>query len=54
MPLTQGRRAMNNVVEIEIEIEIGIKTAIESAGIIVFYDCDSDFDCDDLNPKRFP
>jgi hypothetical protein len=43
---------MNNVVE----IEIGIETAIESAGIIVFYDfdCDSDFDCDDLNPQRFP
>jgi hypothetical protein len=43
---------MNHVVEIEIGIEIGI----ESAGMIVFYDfdCDSDFDCDDLNRQRFP
>jgi hypothetical protein len=43
---------MNHVVE----IEIGIEIAIESPGIIVFYDfdCDGDFDCDDLNRQRFP
>jgi hypothetical protein len=39
---------MNHVVEIEI--------AIESVGMIDFYDfdCDIDFDCDDLNRQRFP